>query len=214
MSAPNSPTAGTAQSVTVTAQDAYQNKATAYTGNKTLTWTGPGSAPDGTDTPTYPANPVPFTSGTATATITLVKAESPTLKAGDGTISGTSGTFAVSTGAPARLAWTGLAVTKGSLGSPCFFACTVTNLSSGQLSASVSMTDAGGNTVNNLGAGNVVSLAVPDGGTVTPASVSIAASGPAVSGTFVFKPQTGNWTTDRLTAALAPYASATATISK
>ena len=208
---PAAQTAGTAFPLTLTAQDPYQNKATSYTGTKTLTWTGPGNAPDGTDTPSYSS--VTFSAGTGTATVTLVKAESTTLKAGDGTISGTSGTFTVNAGRPARLAWTSASVSRGSISSPCFFSCTVTSLSNGQFTARISVTDADGNTVNNLGAGNTVTLTMPDGGTVSGTPVTIAASGPAVSGIFSFNPQNG-WSTDHLNASLGSYAGATATLSK
>ncbi|HEY4020001.1 MAG TPA: hypothetical protein VGM75_15020, partial [Pseudonocardiaceae bacterium] len=102
VSAPSSPVAGVAQSVTVTAQDAYQNKATSYTGTKTLAWSGPGTAPDGTHVPTYPTNPVTFGSGAATVSITLYRSETTTLAASDSTISGTSRSFMVAAAAASQ----------------------------------------------------------------------------------------------------------------
>jgi hypothetical protein len=70
----------------------------AYTGAKAITFSGPGTAPDATHAPSYPAT-VSFTNGLATVgatAITLYKAETTSLTAKDGTaITGTSGSFAV-----------------------------------------------------------------------------------------------------------------------
>ena len=103
---PTTQTAGTTFSLTITAHDTYDNVA-AYSGPKTLTWSGPGTAPDGSSQPSYPPNPVTFSSGgQATVNVTLYKAESPTLTVGDGTISGLSGSFTVNPGPASRLAFT------------------------------------------------------------------------------------------------------------
>jgi hypothetical protein len=214
LGAPSSPTAGAARSVTLTAQDAYQNRATTYTGAKTLTWSGPGTAPDGTDTPTYPANPVTFSAGAATVTITLVRAESPTLNAGDGTISGTSGTFTVNAGAPAHLAWTHVTLSRGaSLGSPCFFTCSATNLNNGgTFTAHLSVTDAEGNAVSGLASSETITIGT-NGGSVSPTSVTVPA-GSTESGPFTFTAQSGNWTSDTVTATSTHYGSITATLAK
>lgn len=208
---PATQTAGTPFTLTITAQDQYQNKTTSYSGSKSLAWSGPANAPAG-QTPTYPGS-VTFSSGTGTASITLVKAESPTLKASDGAINGTSGSFTINPGAATNLAWTSASTTKGTISSPCFFTCTVTGISNGTLTAYVAVTDTDGNTVNNLGAGTTISLAAPDGG-VTPTTLSVPASGAAQTGQFTFNPQNGNWTSDRLIASLGSYVSATATLSK
>ncbi|MGA3058495.1 MAG: hypothetical protein ABSE70_10755 [Candidatus Limnocylindrales bacterium] len=90
-----SQTAGTAFSVRLTAVDAYGNVILSYSGAKTIAWSGPGNAPNGTP-PSYPptATSVTFASGVGTATgITLYKAETPTLQARDSgapTITGTA----------------------------------------------------------------------------------------------------------------------------
>ena len=82
-------TAGTAFNVTLTATTNGTTTDTSYTGSKTITFSGPSDAPSGA-TPTYPAS-VTFFNGVGTATpITLKAAETVTLDATDGTISGST----------------------------------------------------------------------------------------------------------------------------
>jgi hypothetical protein len=89
-------------SVTITALGcAYPSTpstVTSYDGDKTLTWGGTPCAPNcPTGSPVYPANPVHFTNGVATVSITLNTAESPRLGVSDGgPVSGASNTFTVS----------------------------------------------------------------------------------------------------------------------
>ena len=72
-----SQTAGTGFNLTVTARTADNSAVDAsYSGNRTLTFSGPASSPNGT-APTASAN-VLFTNGVGTATITLYNAASPT----------------------------------------------------------------------------------------------------------------------------------------
>lgn len=104
VSTPVSGTAGTAFPFTISARDAYGNGA-AYSGAKSLAWSGPGAAPNGT-APSYPANPVSFTAGAATVAVTLFKAESVAVTVTDGSISGSSGVFTVAPAAAAGLAFT------------------------------------------------------------------------------------------------------------
>ena len=89
--------AGVAFNVTLTAIDEYGNTATSYAGAKTLAFSTPANAPNGT-TPEYPASAtaVTFTAGIGTASaIRLYDAQSTTLKAKEGTIEGASGSFTV-----------------------------------------------------------------------------------------------------------------------
>jgi hypothetical protein len=79
-------TAGTAFNVTLTATTNGTTTNTAYTGVKTINFSGPSNAPSGT-APTYPAT-VTFATGVGTASITLRAAQTTTLAATDGTISG------------------------------------------------------------------------------------------------------------------------------
>ena len=86
-------TAGTAFTIgTITAQKPLAlggGTDTSYTGTKTLTFSGPGTTSKG-NAPTYPAS-VTFTNGVASnVSITLYKAETTTLTATQGAITGTS----------------------------------------------------------------------------------------------------------------------------
>ena len=102
---PAGPTAGVAFSETITARDSYGNTATAYTGAKTITFSGPASAPNGT-APSYPAS-VTFASGVGTATITLFDAQTTTLTAKQGTTpTGVSGSFTVAANSGTQLLFT------------------------------------------------------------------------------------------------------------
>jgi hypothetical protein len=94
---PSEQEAGVAFNVTLTAIDEYGNTATSYAGAKTLTFSGPANAPSAT-APEYPASAtaVTFTAGVGTASaIKLYDAQSTTLKAKEGTIEGTSGSFTI-----------------------------------------------------------------------------------------------------------------------
>ncbi|MGO8826430.1 MAG: hypothetical protein ACLQU9_14500, partial [Acidimicrobiales bacterium] len=97
---PGTQTAGTAFSVTLTATDAYGNTATGYGGAKAITFSGPANSPNG-HVPTYPAS-VTFTNGVGTASgITLYDAQSTTLTATLGSVTGTSTSFTVNGAATA-----------------------------------------------------------------------------------------------------------------
>jgi hypothetical protein len=94
---PSEQEAGAAFNVTLTAIDEYSNTATSYAGAKTLAWSTPANAPNGT-APEYPASAttVTFTAGIGTASaLKLYDAQSTTLKAKEGTIEGTTASFTV-----------------------------------------------------------------------------------------------------------------------
>jgi hypothetical protein len=82
-------TAGAPFAVTITATAGGQTD-TAYSGAKTLQFSGPGSSPNG-GAPTYPAG-VSFTAGVATAAVTLVDAQTTALTVTDPSVSGVTGT--------------------------------------------------------------------------------------------------------------------------
>jgi len=92
---PGSRQAGQSFAERVTAYDPYGNVATTYSGRPSLS--GPHNSPNGT-APAYSSNPLSFAKGSATATITLFDAERTALNVSDGSVSGTSGTFAVGAG--------------------------------------------------------------------------------------------------------------------
>jgi hypothetical protein len=84
VTAPANATAGTAfTTVTLTAQDLYNNTATGYAnGDHTITWSGASTSPNGTG-PSYPTSTVSFTNGVSTTTLstTLYAAGSNSLTA-------------------------------------------------------------------------------------------------------------------------------------
>jgi hypothetical protein len=107
---PSSQVAGVSFSVSITATDGYGNPTAAYSGVKCVAFSGPEPSPGGTD-PAYPArgacgsgqSSVTFTGGAATATVTLYDASATTtITATEGTLTGTTGEFAVAGGAIAR----------------------------------------------------------------------------------------------------------------
>jgi hypothetical protein len=81
-------TAGTAFNVTLTATTNGTTTNAAYTGSKVITFSGPSNSPSGS-APTYPVS-VTFASGLGTASVTLKDAETVSLAATDGTISGST----------------------------------------------------------------------------------------------------------------------------
>jgi hypothetical protein len=103
MPTPSEQEAGLAFNVTLTAIDEWGNLATSYAGAKTLAWSGPANAPNAT-APEYPApaTAVIFAAGVGTASaLKLYDAQSTTLKAKEGTLEGTSGSFTVKAAAAA-----------------------------------------------------------------------------------------------------------------
>ena len=75
--------AGTAFSVTLTAQDAWGNTPGTLSGTKSVSFSGPASSPNGS-APVYPATAT-FSAGHATASVTLKDAQTTTLTASDTT---------------------------------------------------------------------------------------------------------------------------------
>jgi uncharacterized membrane protein len=106
---PAAQTAGSAFEETLTALDAYGNTATGYAGSKTIAFSGPAGSPNST-APKYPAA-VSFSSGVGKASITLYKAESTTLTAKEGSISGSSASFTVNPATAASLSLSAASLT-------------------------------------------------------------------------------------------------------
>ncbi len=91
----SSQTAGTAFNVVITAQDAYGNTVTSYTGNPTLTYSAGAINP--------PSSGV-FASGTKTVSVTVTASGTGvSITATDGTTTGSSGTFTVNAGVATHL---------------------------------------------------------------------------------------------------------------
>jgi hypothetical protein len=230
--ASTTPVVAIADNLTATALDAYGNTATSYTGAKNLTFSGPEVSPSGTAASVSnssgtainvgSATAITFTSGVATVSSTkngVFKAA----KSGattDGTVS-TAGALAltVTAGSAAKYAWSGATISAGTLGSPCLFTCTVTNLgNNGSFTAKVAVTDSLGNVVSNLGTANSVSATATTGSIVTGGSLTIATTGLAEStASFTYKSKASGTFADTITAAKSTgtaYTSATATTSR
>jgi hypothetical protein len=227
------PVAAANFNLTTTAQDAYGNTATAYAGTKSITFSGASASPSGA-LPTVVNNAgtiVNFGSATAltfTAGVAAVGASkngyAKLNKAGATSVSATDGTLTtpaplaltVSVGAASKLALSELTASAGSIGSPCFFTCTITALgNSGTVNAGISITDGVGNLVSNVGAAKTVTVTVTAGGTISGSPLAIAATGPATSATkFTYTAPASGAFTHTITAASTGYSSATITASK
>lgn len=227
------PTAGTGFNVTTTAQDAYGNTVTTYTGLKSIVFSGASASPTGTlpsvvsgegaaisfGSPTA----LTFSSGVATpassknGSMKLALAGATSVSASDGTFStATPLALTVANGSASKLALTELVASAGSISSTCFFACTVSGLgNSGTIKARISITDSLGNRISNLGSAKTVTVTVTSGGTIIGSPLTVPASGAAVSGTQVTytAPASGAFT-HTVTAASSGYSSATITATK
>ncbi len=187
---PSEQEAGVAFNVTLTATDEWGNLTTSYAGAKTLIFSEPANSPTG-QAPEYPtsATTVTFTAGVGTASaIKLYDAQSITLKAKEGSIVGTAGSFTVKPAPAERFAWAHAEVTAGKLETgTCPFACATTSIGSGKkFKAHASITDTYGNIVSNIGATTKAKVEQTSGaGTLTNATgLTIPTSGPAESSTI------------------------------
>jgi S-adenosylmethionine hydrolase len=185
--APSEQEAGVAFNVTLTATDEWGNPAKSYTGSKTLAWSGPASSPGGTAAE-YPttATAVTFSEGLGTASgIKLFDAQSTALTAKSKTVEGTSNSITVRAAAAERLAWSRPEVSAGSIkAGTCPFACVTASIGHSEtFSAYVSVTDAWGNVVSNVGATTKEKVEKTSGaGTLMNATgLTIPTSGPAES---------------------------------
>jgi hypothetical protein len=220
--ATTTPVAAATDNLTITAQDAYNNVATAYTGAKNLTFSGASASPNGT-LPTVSnssgtavnfgtATPISFTSGVASVSTTkngvmkLNRAESANITVSDGSISSpTPLVITVSAGAAARWGITNVSVSAGTLASNCIFTCTLTGLgNSGTVKAKVAVTDSVGNTVSALGTGHAAKVTTNGTGTISGSPLAIPPTGPAESATtFTFTAKSSGSFTETLTVAFA-----------
>ncbi len=227
------PVAAANFNLTTTAQDLYGNTATAYTGSKNITFSGASPSPSGA-LPTVvnsagtvvnfgSVTALTFSAGVASVAslkngyAKLNNAGATNITATDGTLTTpTALALTVSVGAAAKLAFSGLLASAGSISSPCFFTCTITLLgNAGTVKARVGIADSAGNTVSSIGAGKSVAVTATAGGTVTGSPLAIAETGPAVSAAeFTYTAPASGAFTHTITAAASGYSSATATVSK
>jgi hypothetical protein len=176
------PVAGAADNLTTTAQDAYGNTATAYTGSHSLTYSGPVAAPGG-EVPTVTnssgtavaigtATPTTFTAGVATVNsasngvMKLYKAAAASLKVTEGSIASAAVTVTPTAAAAAKLVLT---------------AATVTPVAGAADNLTTTAQDAYGNTATTYtGAHNITFAGVEAGPSGTAATV-VNSAGTAVN---------------------------------
>jgi hypothetical protein len=216
--ASTTPTAGASDNLTITALDAGGNTATGYTGDKSLTFSGANTAPDGTApsvsdrngsaTPFGSATTITFTNGVASVSgsnngvMKLYKAETASVVVSDGSVSNSTGLSAtVSAGTRAGMVLSSITANPtpnvtctGAVGS---LACssvgeTDTNRT---LTAKITLTDQYQNVVTNTSGGTIsiplTTVTTGTGGTVTPGSLSIANGQSTSSATFTLTRNTG-----------------------
>lgn len=177
-------TAGTAFTVTVTATTNGTTTDTGYSGFQFISWSGASNSPSGS-APSYPFI-MNFTNGVATGSVTLKDAETPTLTATDGTLSG-SLTVTVVAGAASQIQFSSssLDCTSGSV--------TVGN--QGPWTTKVTVYDALLNPKNGT-ARTVTLTRSPANGTWSPTSLTITAanSETTTSSTYTRAPGNGDVT--------------------
>ncbi|HWB69794.1 MAG TPA: hypothetical protein VG518_07435, partial [Solirubrobacterales bacterium] len=229
------PAAGANVNLTTTAQDAYGNTTTAYSGAHGIVFSGASASPAGT-LPTVVSSSgtavalggetsLSFTNGVAAVAssknglLKLYDAEVVSLSASDGTVSTAPPvTITVSPTTASKLALVNVAKSAGSLSATCYFTCTLTGLgNSGTLKAGVAVTDTYGNVVSGIGTGHSVTVS-SSGGSVSGGSFAMPSSGAAeTSARFTYTaPSSGAYTNTITAAATAgtAYTSATATASR
>jgi hypothetical protein len=231
-SSTTTPVAGTGFNLTTTAQDAFGNTASSYTGSKNITFSGATASPSGT-LPTVvnssgtavnfgSATALSFSSGVATVSASkngfakLFTAAATSVTASDGTISTASAlALTVSTGTASQVALSGTVASAGSISSPCLFTCAVTSLgNSGTVRAKAAITDSWGNVVANVGSAKTVTV-TSTGGTISGSPLTIPASGSALSGTeFTYTAPASGGFNHTITLASTGFTSATATAKK
>jgi hypothetical protein len=172
--------AGSSFAAVITATTNGSTVDISYTGVKTLTFSGPGLAPNGSS-PTYPTS-VTFAAGIGTAWITLVRAETVSLQVTDGTRAGT-GSVTIASAAANRLVYTTStpSCTNGS----------VIVANGGSFASRVSVVDAFGNAVS--GARTIALSRVPAStGTLAPTTLSVPAGASETSASFTYTLPVGN----------------------
>lgn len=181
LAVPGNKTAGSGFNVTL---QALNNGTidTTYTGSHTLTFSGPGNAPNG-QTPTYPAS-VSFTAGVGTANVTLFKAESNVA-------------LTVSEASPARSGSTTVTVVAGAQNKLAYsVACPGTSMAkSSTWTTAVDILDQWSNpTIQGLTPQTINLASSSSGnGSLGSSSVTVAANAnPARSGTFTYTADSGS----------------------
>ena len=229
------PTAGSTSNLTTTAQDAYGNTATTYTGLRNLTFSGASASPNATvatvvsssNTAIAFGSPttIEFKSGVASVSsskngvMRLYRSGATSIAVSDGTIAtATPLAVTVNTASASKLAFSNVSISAGALGSTCLFTCSVIGLgNSGTVKANVLVADTYGNTINSVGTGKAVKI-TSTGGTISGTPLAINSSGPAETASqFTYTAPASGSFANTITAATfegTTYASATMTAAK
>ncbi|MHA8052659.1 invasin domain 3-containing protein [Aquirufa sp. OSTEICH-129A] len=205
-------TAGTSQTITITAKDLSGNTITSFAGDKSLTFSGalsslsPVTTPKATDKNANQisfgtATTITFTNGVATTNLSLYLAESVNIAVSDGTLSATGSdrlAITVGVGSFAKLGLTmaasqtnGVAFTgTNTLTALDAYGNTVTNFSASSNNITVSTSLPG--TISGLSGTNKLSAAGDFvNGVANLSSLGLIYTGTVGTGTFTFTPATG-----------------------
>jgi hypothetical protein len=197
----SSPTAGSAFTVTLTAQDAGGNTVVGYTGSRTINWTGPTASPNGT-TPTLPVTTVNFVNGVSTTTLSATL-----FAAGSNALTATSAGVAGSTSLNVLPGPLGLSFSK-----PCsaFDTKKGSGMSNGKTTVTIQRgTDRYANPVADPGAGNPVVVTLGgSNGTWSPAGPVTLPGGTTTTGNETWTNANSATSTATPTASAPGYASA------
>jgi fibronectin type 3 domain-containing protein len=178
LSAPSSVTAGTAFTVTITAQVGGATN-TAYSGTRTVSWSGGATSPNG-DLPTYTTS-VTFTNGVGTASTTLYRTGNQALTAVEGPNSG----MVTVNPAPSGRVLTFTSATANDQPTSCNDGEELLVGPGGRFTAKVTVRDAYGNP-NNFTANTTVGIGSSNsnGATVSPSSLTFTSSSAETTASF------------------------------
>jgi hypothetical protein len=216
----STPTVGTAFTVTVTATNCSGATDTTYSGSQAVTFSGPGTSTSG-KAPVYPAT-MTFANGVGVASVTLYRAETTTITATAGALTGTTSSLTV--GVTAAAPWTVLLTNPGNSAGAVTVSCTdAADLNAATHSCSqtsavdtgnsrtwtgrFTLVDKWGNPLVNSGAAISIAVNASNGQTK---SVSIA-TGSATSGTFSIPLANGSSTITLTATSTTPAVSTTVT---
>jgi hypothetical protein len=204
-------TAGSSKTLTITAMLPTGEIDTGYTGNHSLTFSGPAAAPKGNQpsyngvTGTSVTTARSFSNGVATVPVILYKAETATLTVSD------SGSPA----ATGNLQTTVVAASASYLciaGNPsCTGGSKITIAKSSTWSSYVGIFDSYGNAAA-AGTTYTVSISQPSNGSVSPTTLTVPAGATQSTGQFTYTAPSGNNKTDTVTASASGLTSATLSI--
>ncbi|MHA8102752.1 hypothetical protein PQG46_13025, partial [Aquirufa nivalisilvae] len=202
-------TAGSPQTITVTAKDAQGNTATGYTGSHTITFSGANSSSSPVTVPTVggtdfgTATSLSFTNGVATASMILYKSELATIAATDGTIVAAGSDRLSVTASESSFSKLVVSLTSPQINGTAFtgtntltaqdaYGNTVTSFNASGTNVTVTSTLTG--TISGLGSGvdNVLNQAGDfSSGVANLTSLGLKFTGTSGAGTFTFTPASG-----------------------